>query len=96
MLEASGRDLIHTYIQYVTYNVIVSFRFGFVYTERSTRLNGRSVSSVCFTSFWNRKQMITWSAYTIRCAIYVKGAKEQQREGAIVSVSDKSFCDRFI
>ncbi len=25
------------------YNVIVSFRFGFVYTERSNRLNGRFV-----------------------------------------------------
>ena len=34
------------------YNVIVLFRFSFVYTERSNRLNGRSVSSVCLTAFW--------------------------------------------
>ena len=34
------------------YNVIVSFHFGFVYTERSNRLNGRFVSSVCLTALW--------------------------------------------
>ena len=33
-------------------NITLSFRFGFVYTERSNRLNGRSVSSVCLTAFW--------------------------------------------
>ena len=32
------------------YNVILSFLFGFVYTERSNRLNGRSISSVCLTA----------------------------------------------
>ena len=34
------------------YNVIGSVRFGFVYTERSNRLNGRFVSSVCLTALW--------------------------------------------
>ena len=34
------------------YNVIVSFRFGFVYTERSSRLNGQFVLSVCLTALW--------------------------------------------
>ena len=34
------------------YNVIVLFRFSFVYKERSKRLNGRSVSSLCLTAFW--------------------------------------------
>ena len=34
------------------YNVIVSVRFGFVYTERSNRLNGRFFLSVCLTALW--------------------------------------------
>ena len=33
-------------------NTTSSFRFIFVYTERSNRLNGRSVSFVCLTAFW--------------------------------------------
>ena len=41
------------------YNVIVSVQFDFVYTDRSNRLNGRSVLSVCLTAFWqNGGEMI--------------------------------------
>ena len=33
-------------------NITLSFRFVFVYMERSNHLNGRSVSFVCLTAFW--------------------------------------------
>ena len=33
-------------------NIMLSFHFGFFYAERLNRLNGRSVSSVCLTAFW--------------------------------------------
>ena len=43
--------------------------------ERLNRLHGRSVSSVCFTAFWQNggeaiaKQTIARSVYTIRRAV---------------------------
>ena len=36
-------------------NITLSFHFGFVYTERSNRLNGQSISSVCLTAFWQNR-----------------------------------------
>ena len=42
-----------------TYNVIVSFCSGFIYTKRSNRLYELSISSVVYEAFWqNREETI--------------------------------------
>ena len=61
-----SQGLLHTNLRKTTRNTctvcdnITSwFRFHFVYMERSNRLNGRSISSVCITVFWqNGEEMI--------------------------------------
>ena len=43
------------YVCMVCDNITLSFRFVFVYTERSNRSNGRSILFVCLTAFWQNE-----------------------------------------
>ena len=50
------------------YNVLVLFRFSFVYTEMLNHLNGQSLSSVCLTAFWQNggKRRFVFVSFSFR------------------------------